>query len=103
MKGGGSRRWRLPAPRVMGFMEPPSARFSSQSDREIARMVGCSPSTVAPIRTDMEERGELSRLDSRMGNLSQPATKPPQTNGAGGPPVEGRGEISHVENRIERI
>jgi hypothetical protein len=41
-------------------------------------------------------------LDSRMGNLSQPATKPPQTNGAGGPPVEGRGEISHVENRIER-
>jgi ParB/RepB/Spo0J family partition protein len=42
-------------------------RYADQSDREIARMVGCSPSTVAPIRTDMEERGELSRLDSRMG------------------------------------
>jgi ParB-like chromosome segregation protein Spo0J len=48
------------------------------SDRQIAAMLGVSPSTVGPIRSDLEARGDVSRLDTRNDSKGrkQPATKP---------------------------
>ena len=37
------------------------------SDRQIASMLAVSPTTVGSVRRDLEERGELSKLDSRVG------------------------------------
>jgi FixJ family two-component response regulator len=52
-------------------------RTPDASDRSVASRVGVSPSTVARIRTDLEEQGRVSRLDTRTDSAGrqQPATK----------------------------
>lgn len=51
------------------------------TDREHARRVGVSPSTVGAVRADLEETGDVSKLDTRIDSLGrqQPASKPPVT------------------------
>ena len=48
------------------------------SDREHARRTGVSPTTAGDVRADLEDDGQLSSLDSRMGadGKSRPASKP---------------------------
>lgn len=48
------------------------------SDRDHARRIGVSPTTVGSVRSDLEESGDVSKLDTRTDSLgrSQPATKP---------------------------
>lgn len=52
-----------------------------RSDRSIASSVGISPTTVGSVRTEMEERGDVSKLDTRTDTLgrSQPAHRPAPT------------------------
>src|SRR5262249_20739655 len=48
-----------------------------KSDRQIAEMVKASPTTVGTIRAEMEEAGEVSKLDTRIDakGIKQPAKK----------------------------
>jgi hypothetical protein len=48
-----------------------------KSDRQIARAVKASPTTVGTLRTEMEARGEVSKLDTRIDakGIKQPARK----------------------------
>ena len=50
----------------------------SASDRKIGRKVGVSPTTVGTVRTEMEDKGDVSKLDTRTDSAGrkQPATKP---------------------------
>lgn len=57
-----------------------------RSDRFIADKVGCSHHTVASVRSEMQERGQIAHAETRIDSAGreQPATKPttPKTNGA---------------------
>lgn len=57
LNGEQKRRW------VAWFL----ARHPERSDREIGREVGVHQSTVGSVRRDLEDSGELSKLDSRRG------------------------------------
>ena len=48
------------------------------SDRATARLIGASPTTVGTVRHDLEQRGDVSKLDTRTDSIGreQPATKP---------------------------
>lgn len=48
------------------------------TDREHARRIGASPSTVGAVRADLEESGEVSKLDTRVDprGYEQPAERP---------------------------
>src|ERR1051325_6399339 len=50
-----------------------------RSDRGVAGQVKVSPTTVGEVRRELEQRGMVSRLDTRTGSdgVRQPATKPP--------------------------
>lgn len=50
------------------------------SDRQIAVQVGASPSTVGTVRKELEQKGDVSKLDTRVDTQGreQPATKPPK-------------------------
>jgi hypothetical protein len=50
------------------------------SDREHARRVGTSPTTASTVRSEMEQRGDVSNLDTRRDSSGrqQPASKPPR-------------------------
>ena len=49
-----------------------------RSDRQIAKTVKVSPTTVGAVRAKLEQTGEVSKLDTRIGSdgIAQPATKP---------------------------
>jgi hypothetical protein len=51
-----------------------------QSDRQIAKAVKASPTTVGKVRADLEQSGDVSRLDTRTDTAGrqQPSTKPPK-------------------------
>jgi N6-adenosine-specific RNA methylase IME4 len=48
------------------------------SDRQIAESLGVSPTTVGTVRSELEEGGELSKLDSRISadGRERPSTQP---------------------------
>jgi hypothetical protein len=50
------------------------------SDREHARRVGVSPTTVGTVRAELVERGDVSNLDTHIDSTGreQPASKPPR-------------------------
>lgn len=50
------------------------------SNRQHAERTGASPTTVGAVREELEERGDVSKLDTRTDSLgrSAPATKPPR-------------------------
>lgn len=52
-----------------------------QSDRAVAVAVGLAPTTVGTVRADLEERGDVSKLDTRTDTTGreQPARKPRPT------------------------
>jgi hypothetical protein len=52
-----------------------------KSDRQIAKTVKASPTTVGTVRTDMEAKGDVSKLDTRRDSKgrAQPATKAKKT------------------------
>ena len=49
-----------------------------RSDRATAKLAHVSPTTVGAVRATLVERGEVSKLDTRVGvdGVAQPATKP---------------------------
>jgi hypothetical protein len=49
-----------------------------QSDRQVAETVKASPTTVGTVRAELEEAGDVSKLDTRTDTTGrqQPATKP---------------------------
>jgi ParB-like chromosome segregation protein Spo0J len=53
-----------------------------KSDRQIAKTVKASPTTVGSVRSEMEARGEVSKLDTRIDRkgVKQPAKKPKPAN-----------------------
>lgn len=53
-------------------------RFPQQSDRQLAVMVGCDHKTIATVRGEMNERGEIPHVEKRTDSIGreQPATKP---------------------------
>jgi hypothetical protein len=61
-------------------------RKPDQSDRQVAKQVGASPTTVGDVRADLEERGDVSILDTRRDAMGreqpahrQPPEPPPHT------------------------
>lgn len=69
-----------------------------KSDRHHARRTGVSNHTVAAVRADLVESGQIAhfseRIDPRTGNASQPATKPEPTTFVSGPGVDGVLDVS---------
>ena len=61
-----------------------------KSDRRVAKDLGISPSTVGAARNDLEESGDVSKLDTSIDTLGrkQPR-KRTHSFGCGGPLVEG--------------
>jgi hypothetical protein len=55
----------------------------NKSDRQIAREVKASPTTVGAVRTEMEAKGDVSNLDTRIDTegRKQPARKPRTADG----------------------
>jgi len=45
----------------------PSRAAPEKSDRQLAKAIGVSPTTVGTARKDLEVKGELSKLDSSIG------------------------------------
>jgi DNA-binding Lrp family transcriptional regulator len=63
-----------------GIVRDELLRDASRSDRAIAAAVGVSHPTVAAVRRDLEQQGEVETLSTRVGKdgVAQPAAKPPR-------------------------
>jgi DNA-binding Lrp family transcriptional regulator len=61
--------------------------FPSKSDRQIAEMVGLSHPTVRGVRTELEARGKIFHVETRVDTRGreQPATKPAKSTSATDP------------------
>jgi hypothetical protein len=71
-----------------------------KSDRQIAATAKASPTTVGVVRTELEEAGELSKLDSRQGadGKTRPAHKKP--NGSRVDPTIGMEPVPEQAARV---
>jgi DNA-binding transcriptional regulator YhcF (GntR family) len=71
-----------------------------KSNRQIAKQAKTSPTTVGTVRTEMEERGEVSKLDTRTDakGVKQPAKKAK----AKREPTAEEAEASYQETVYER-
>jgi hypothetical protein len=73
----------------------------AKSDRQVAKSVGVSPSTVGSERKKQEQAGDVSKLDTRTDTKGreQPATKPPKWSGA---EIALDQDIAQIEQRARR-
>jgi DNA-binding transcriptional regulator YhcF (GntR family) len=71
-------RRQLTASARRGIVRAEILRFPHHSDRAIAVTIGVSPTTVGAVRQELEDEGQVSRLDTRVGRdgKTQPASKP---------------------------
>jgi ParB/Sulfiredoxin domain len=93
------RRTLSAASRRVGI-EAELIREPELSDRSIARTLGVAPPTVANVRHSLEERGQILRLERRVGQdgVPQKATKPPRERKSKPPsPPEGRSLLLELD------
>lgn len=71
-------RRHLSASSRRGIVKAELLRDATRSDRVVARFVGVSPTTVGAVRRELEQTGDVSRLDTRTDAIGrqQPATRP---------------------------
>ncbi len=50
-----------------GSTVPDNTLAPEKSDRQLAKAIGVSPTTVGTARKDLEQKGEVSKLDTSIG------------------------------------
>jgi hypothetical protein len=75
-----------------------------KSDRQIAKTVKVSPTTVGTVRAKMEATGDVSKLDTRTDSVGreQPATKKIRSKPAASRPAAAKAEAQALERREEQ-